>query len=960
MQTLRQFMLVVRRHLRRILVVATVAIAGGTMASSLVLAQSASGSGLGQVIQNVLNQPGGLQQILQGGGLPTTGQPSNPTITVSPSVSPQTTMIPVANQPMAVQGQSNSAMPPATPSGPPQTHLEKIMSDRAGVPLSLFGYDQVGSGESVPVPTIGAIPDNYILGPGDQIDVSTRGQGSTSNDYRVTVDRDGRVILPGVPPVAAAGREFGDFRRDMVEAVRRAFMGTQAYVTIAQLRQINVMVVGEINIPGMRAMTALSSPLDAILVSGGIQRTGSLRNIVIFRGAQRIRYDLYDILTQQGVARQILLQDGDRIVVAPLGQTLAVVGWVRKPGIYELPPGAAGMTTRGLISLAGGLEVRGGYHLTLLHVERDGHQIVENLTGMSGRVGDSDILFVQPAAELPADQVTYAGGQNSAGRYSSTGHSGRLSALLRDPGALGLNPYTLFGVVSRRDPHTYLRVLVPFSPVAVLAGRDDMQLQSDDIVRVFSTDETKLIDKAAQDFETQVQQTTDQSHSLGAPMPGGGSSQQSQQQQQTALPQIPNLMASTATSTAQIGNQGTTGTAVLPTSVQQSAPIAGFDVTKETITPSNPVLAGQSITNFGDLATQLSVDPVVLINFIVDHEANIDGAVRGPGTYIVGPGTTLPDLVAAAGGTQNWTDESNIQLITTVVDRGAGTSATKRETLALKSEALINYIVQPQDDFRFNRVYTTANAGQIDLEGEIRSPGSYQITHGEHLSELLVQAGGLTDTAYPYGTVFLRKSIAQQEAVGYQRVADQLQTQLLVGLGQVSSTSGGTSFSPDAIAGMEALITQLRNQSPIGRISFVADPSILAAHPERDPLLEPGDVIFIPQRPSTVTVLGEVMQPGSFPFNSDKSPEDYIDQAGGYGRYADEGNTFIVYPDGSARAMDTSWIHFSSAKLPPGTVIFVPKNILPINWVLLSTTLADILKDFAVSAASLVVLQERT
>ncbi len=892
---------------------------------------------MGQVIQNVLSQPGGLQSILNGAPLPNSGAPT----TVTPSVTQQTTTIPVAGAPQSpppvVNGQIGIAgtMPPATPSGPPQTHLEKIMSDRAGVPLSLFGYDQVGIGQPASIASVGAIPDNYVLGPNDQIEVSTRGQGSVSNDYRVTVDRDGHVILPGIPPVMAAGRTFGEFRKDMEAAVRRAYVGTQAFITVAQLRQISVLVVGSVNVPGTRQMTALSTPLDAILVSGGIQRTGSLRNVYIVRGGQEIHYDLYDVLTQSVRAKQILLQDGDRIVVAPLGPTIGVVGWVRKPGIYELAPGASAMTVKGVVSLAGGLEVRGGYHLSLLHIDRDGRQDVETLSGMGGRVGDSDILFIQPAADQPANQVTYAGGQNSAGRYSSTGHAGRLSALLKDPGALGPNPYTLFGIVSRRDPHSYLRTLIAFSPVAILADRDDIQLQSDDIVRVFSMDETRLLDKAAQDFESQVQQTTDQSHSLKQP-------------DTTVTPQL----LSTAI------NQGNTGSTPVPTTPTQSNPITSFDVTKEAVTPSSPIASGAPVANFGDLSTQLSIDPVVLINFIVDHEANIDGAVRGPGTYIVGPGATLPDLVAAAGGTQNWTDESRVQVTTTVVDRGAGTAVTRKQMLSLKSDTLMAYIVQPQDDFHFNRVYTQIAGGQVDVEGEIRAPGSYQITHGEKLSELLVQAGGLTDVAYPYGTVYLRKSIAAQESVGYQRVADQLETQLLVGLGQVSS-SGGTNFSPDAIAGMQTLISQLRNQQPVGRISFIADPSVLAAHPERDPMLEPGDVIFIPQRPSTVTVIGEVMLPGSFAFNADKSAEDYIDQAGGYGRYADNSHTFIVFPDGTATAMDTSWFRFSNAHIPPGSVIFIPKDILPINWVVLSTTLGEILKDFAVSAASLAVLHQR-
>jgi hypothetical protein len=205
MQTLRQFMLRVGRLLNRALLAIAVAAVGAVFwASPGVTQTSSSSSGLGQMIQNVLSgQP--IQQVLQS-GVSGSGTPTSPQVTIAPSVTPQTTTIPVAGTPAAGQSMTpgmttipvattGMTMPPATPSGPPQTHLEKIMSDRAGVPLSLFGYDEVGSGAPASVPSIGAIPDNYILGPGDQIDVSTRGQGSTSNDYRVTVDRDGHSAI---------------------------------------------------------------------------------------------------------------------------------------------------------------------------------------------------------------------------------------------------------------------------------------------------------------------------------------------------------------------------------------------------------------------------------------------------------------------------------------------------------------------------------------------------------------------------------------------------------------------------------------------------------------------------------------------------------------------------------------------------------------------------------------------
>jgi protein involved in polysaccharide export with SLBB domain len=141
-------------------------------------------------------------------------------------------------------------------------------------------------------------------------------------------------------------------------------------------------------------------------------------------------------------------------------------------------------------------------------------------------------------------------------------------------------------------------------------------------------------------------------------------------------------------------------------------------------------------------------------------------------------------------------------------------------------------------------------------------------------------------------------------------------------------------------------------------MTVTADPSVLASHPGDDPLLEDGDVIFIPQRPSTVSVMGEVMQPGTFQFDPKMSAKDYIRRAGGFGDDAEEDEAFVVYPDGTAQRITSSWLGSDSDVLPPGSVIYVPRDLFPIDWLALSTTLADILKDFAVSAASLAVLHQ--
>jgi protein involved in polysaccharide export with SLBB domain len=155
---------------------------------------------------------------------------------------------------------------------------------------------------------------------------------------------------------------------------------------------------------------------------------------------------------------------------------------------------------------------------------------------------------------------------------------------------------------------------------------------------------------------------------------------------------------------------------------------------------------------------------------------------------------------------------------------------------------------------------------------------------------------------------------------------------------------------------MQGFVNEIRSQKPVGRLSVIADPSMLAVRPDRDLLLEPGDSIYIPPRPSSVTVLGAVMQPGSYLFNPDDSVDDYISLAGGYGRYALSDTTFVVYPDGTADSVDRSWLKFNRQAIPPGSVIYVPRDVFPTQWLPLTISISEILKDFAISAASLAVL----
>jgi polysaccharide biosynthesis/export protein len=916
------------------------------------------------------------------------------------------------------------------PSAPPNqilptSRLEQLLSSRAGVRLRQFGYDQLGVGQAINVPQVGAVQDSYVLGPGDEIVVTLRGQ--ENSEYRTTVDRDGMVTIPRLNPVSASGRTLGDFRRDLIAAIHRAYVSTEGFVSIGQVRQVSVLVSGEVNNPGMRLVTGLSTPVDAILVSGGIKKVGSLRNVYIIRGGHRISIDLYSVLTGSAAEHAVALSDGDRIVVPPLGPTVAVVGWVRRPGIFEMAPGRKSMTVHELLSLAGGLEVRGKYRMSVLRVAADGRNEMLTLNDDTGSVGDSDILFVQPAASRTANMATISGGTALAGQYAA---GTKLSEYLKSPGALGENPYTLFGIISRRDPVTLLRTLIPFTPVAVLKGSEDMNVQSDDIVRIISTTEAQVLFTAVQQYNLQRRQTEEALRNPVAAQQGtlinGNNTQASiatalQSAAQSGGPT--DLAARRALTTAndqalqavgagiQAGQNGiqapsdqaqipvgSAGTypqfaSQYPQSVpqgQQYQQYPGYQQYQQyrqyqqyqqpgvqyplypgqyPVQPVQqpytqnlqeaPLIPGQVPSNIdvgsvSDLASQLRVDPLVLVNFLDDRAVNVDGAVQGPGLYLVGPDADIQSLVTAAGGLAHWADRSSVEVISTTVDSNAGKSETERRTLSLANGADAGYIVSPHDQVRVSEVFTSVGVGSVTVQGQVRHVGTYQIVRGEHLSDVLMRAGGLTDSAYPYGTVFLRRSAAERERAAFEREAKEIEDQLLLAM---SRRDPNSKLSPDAFTALQSYVTQLKNQPALGRVSIAADPAVLAANPAMDPLVEPGDVIYVPQRPYSVSVLGEVLQPGSVPYRSDMSASDYIDHVGGYSQFADKSETILVLPDGSARRVESSWFDFGGGNdIPPGSTIYVARDIsgLDLHQIIVDTT--AIFSQLATSAAALAVL----
>src|SRR5690606_18497275 len=119
------------------------------------------------------------------------------------------------------------------------SEIERRYAERADRPLRLVGRQAFGSARPVTLRQTGAVPEDYLLGQGDEIVVALRGQ--VSRTFRARVDRNGMVVFPELPPVPAAGLRFGEFREALQAQIAARYVASDAYVSIGEVWQTSLL-----------------------------------------------------------------------------------------------------------------------------------------------------------------------------------------------------------------------------------------------------------------------------------------------------------------------------------------------------------------------------------------------------------------------------------------------------------------------------------------------------------------------------------------------------------------------------------------------------------------------------------------------------------------------------------------------------------------------------------------------
>ncbi|MCV2357358.1 SLBB domain-containing protein [Paucibacter sp. TC2R-5] len=354
----------------------------------------------------------------------------------------------------------------------------------------------------------------------------------------------------------------------------------------------------------------------------------------------------------------------------------------------------------------------------------------------------------------------------------------------------------------------------------------------------------------------------------------------------------------------------------------------------------------------------LQADDVVHIGPVGPQVALL-GSVNKPAIFELKAQDTLADVLAMAGGFSAVADRSRFAL----------------ERLDARNEARIIEVPLPllikdkPRDGDVLRAFSSVDAAlpqhrqskRVKVEGEVQRPGEFILPASSTLADAIKAAGGLTPGAYVYGTVFSRESVRISQTENYERALRNLETDLTRSSASQKVSAGVDSGTQAAkMQGNERLLATLRNIKPTGRIVLQLPP-IASSLPEL--IVEDGDRIQIPARPSSIGVFGSVFNGGSYLYAQGSSVGDFMKLAGGPTKGADKGSTFVVRANGSVVSAKQSvggWLMSGSVDglaAEPGDTVFVPEEMDKTTFMQEAKDWTQILAQFALGAAALKTLK---
>lgn len=322
------------------------------------------------------------------------------------------------------------------------------------------------------------------------------------------------------------------------------------------------------------------------------------------------------------------------------------------------------------------------------------------------------------------------------------------------------------------------------------------------------------------------------------------------------------------------------------------------------------------------------------------------GSVRREAIFELRIGETIADALRFAGGLDELAETGRLIIYSTDLNGVPGprvVPVAEFTTTRLRAGDIIQVLpegnlVRPVD----------RQSVLVRIEGEVANPGNYYVAPSTPLEEVVRLAGGLTSRAFVFGAAFKRQTIMTQQKRSFEDALDLFELALATApLTSDSSIDRGRAEAQ--LLGAQATLAKLREAEPDGRLVLDIDPN--AQSLPADLLLENGDQLIIPPRPTSVGVFGAVYRPASFQLN-DANPrriKDYVELAGGTIRAADRGDIFVVRANGSVLTRTNGALN---ERALPGDVVFVPVRTQTRDIIAKIAQVSSIMFQFGLAAAT--------
>ncbi len=796
--------------------------------------------------------------------------------------------------------------------------------------LKPFGYDIFSGEPDTFAPVAHApIPANYLISVGDVIHVEMFGKQDES--FKLTVNRDGSIVLPDVGEMKVAGMTYSLMQEMIHHEVQERLIGYKAAVTMGELRSIQVFIVGEAYKPGAYTVSSLATISQALYVAGGVSDIASLRSVRLMRGGKvASEFDLYDLLLQGDASADKILKSGDVIFIPARGDMVAVKGEVKRPALYEL---------KGDETLEDALEFAGGAtdsaYLSSAELRRivKGKRLVSTVDltteqDLNRELNGGDALTIRQVSQELDNSLMVVGAVTRPGYYEWQ-NGMRINNILRDVRHDLLEQADLgYGLVVREQgPRRDVKIL-QFDVADAINGveGENLRLNERDQLVVFSRFETKAEERDNLSRYTLSEQEREY--------------QQRQRQLDAYRDAYLNDVVNTKLAGSSESPDAENEDKIVPlrelfTEKQEEEPT----VKKELAMYSRQNLLEPIMQRIQRQRTATGTAPFV----------SVAGEVMHPGIYPLVENATAEKLLAAAGGLKNGAYTEQAEITRWAIGKDTANTDYLKVNLAEVINGEVNVPLQGRDRLNVLSIPEWQNTYEVTLRGEVRFPGTYAIKRGETLTDVIKRAGGFTDHAFLEGAVFTREELQEQEQKRKEMLAQELQREI------ASNMITGTGDANQSYDQMRTLLADLMSTPAVGRL-IMDLPKVLSMNGSRDVQLKDGDTLHVPSRSDSISIMGEVQMATSYRFDSELTVDDYISRSGGTKEKADTDRIYIVKANGAIEPYKggSSWFGFGGGTdLGPGDAIVVPLDTTYTESLELWSEITNIIYNSAVAVAAI-------